>query len=252
MSDGSDGGVVGRAEPLNRLGEVVTSSANGRCSAVLVSGEAGIGKTSLIRAAIDAATADSAPGSTVVGWGTCWHGEGAPGFWPWMQAFDEVAKATGIDVASAAAGHDAGLLSLVIRELGSPESVVGDPDRHRLLLLDAAAGWLETLAADRHVVVVLDDLQWADSSTFDLIDYVIATPRAAQLLVIGAFRHDEARSSTPRTAGNDRLPCRRRSSRRLDGRWRRGADSSDPRPAGVACTRRRPAPANRRTPPLRR
>ena len=41
------------------------------------------------------------------------------------------------------------------------------------------------------MVVVLDDLQWADSSTFDLLDYVIATPRAARLLVIGAFRHDE-------------------------------------------------------------
>ncbi len=156
-----------------------------------MSGEAGIGKTSLIRAAIDSATADSTPGSAVVGWGTCWHGDGAPGFWPWMQAFDEVANAVGRDVASAAAGHDAGLLSLLIRELGAPESVVGDPDGHRLLLLDAAAGWLQTLAADRHVVVVLDDLQWADSSTFDLIDYVIGTPRAARLLVIGAFRHDE-------------------------------------------------------------
>ncbi len=191
MSDASDGGVVGRAGPLKRLDEVLTASVNGRSSAVLVSGEAGIGKTSLIRAAIDAATAGSASGSAVVGWGTCWPGDGAPGFWPWMQAFDEVADVVGSDVASASAGHDVGLLSLLIRGLGSPESVVGDLDRHRLLLLDAAAGWLETLAADRHVVVVLDDLQWADSSTFDLIDYVIGTPRTVRLLVIGAFRHDE-------------------------------------------------------------
>jgi hypothetical protein len=192
MSDGSGGGVVGRAEPLQRLGEVVAASINGRSSAVLVSGEAGIGKTSLISAAIDGPTADGIPGSAVIGWGTCWHGDGAPGFWPWMQAFDEITNAVGHDVASAAAGHNAGLLSLLIRELGAPESAVGDQDGRRLLLLlEAAAGWLETLAADQHVVVVLDDLQWADSSTFDLIDYVIGTPRTAQLLLIGAFRHDE-------------------------------------------------------------
>ncbi len=47
-----------------------------------------MGKTSLIRAAIDASTADG----LVVGWGTCWHGEGAPGFWPWMQAFGDLVR----------------------------------------------------------------------------------------------------------------------------------------------------------------
>src|SRR6056297_608216 len=191
MSDGSRGGVVGRAGPLQRLGEVVTASLDGRASAVLVSGEAGIGKTSLIRAALDGAGENSPPGRVAAGWGTCWHGAGAPGFWPWMRALDEVASAIGSDAASGAAGHDAGLLSLLIRELGSPAPAVSDLDRHRLVLFEAAARWLETVGTDRHVVVVLDDLQWADSSTFDLIDYVIGTPRTARLLVIGAFRHDE-------------------------------------------------------------
>ncbi len=211
MSDAS-GGVFGRAAALQRLGAAMTESINGRASSVLVSGEAGIGKTSLIRAAIDGATANSAPGSVVVGWGTCWHGAGAAGFWPWMQAFDAVANVVGSEVASAAARHDAGLLSLLIRDLGSPEPAVGDPDRHRLLLLDAAARWLETLAADRHVVVVLDDLQWADTSTFDLIDYVIGTPRAARLLLIGAFRHDELDEERRTRSGHDRLARWRRAS----------------------------------------
>lgn len=191
MDGENEGDIVGRAAPLQHLGEVITRSINGRASAVLVSGEAGIGKTSLIRAALDEASADSSTGAAVLGWGTCWHGDGAPGFWPWMQALDEVANSVGSEAASTAAGHDRGLLSLLVRELGTPEPSVGDPDRQRLLLLDAAADWLETLAVDRHVVVVLDDLQWADASTFDLIDYVIGTPRTAQLLIIGAFRHDE-------------------------------------------------------------
>ena len=191
MNEGHGGEIVGRSRPLARLGEAVKRSADGRASAVLVSGEAGIGKTSLIRAALEGAATASTGGVAVLGWGTCWHGDGAPGFWPWMQALDEVTNTVGSEVAAAAAGHDGRLLSLLIRELGSPEPVADDPDRQRLLLLDAAASWLETLAADRHVAIVLDDLQWADSSTFDLIDYVIGTPRKAQLLVIGAFRHDE-------------------------------------------------------------
>ena len=195
MINQSTGGIFGRDQQLQRLGEVVEASAKGRASAVLVSGEAGIGKTSLISTALDSSARDSAAdpltGSFVVGWGTCWHGEGAPGFWPWMQALNALTHAVGAGAASAAAGHDGDILSLLVRELGPSAAPLGDPDRHRLLLLDAAARWLEALAAERHVVVVLDDLQWADSSTFDLLDYVIATPRIAQLLVIGAYRHDE-------------------------------------------------------------
>ncbi len=73
-------------------------------------------------------------------------------------------------------------------------------------LLDAAVRWLEALAADRHVVIVLDDLQWADSSTFDLLDHVIAAPVAARLLVVGAYRHDELDRRGSATARLARLP----------------------------------------------
>ena len=180
--------VVGRAEPKRRLDQAASVSANGRRSTVLVSGEAGIGKTSLIKTALSSSTADSA----LVGWGTCWHGEGAPGFWPWVQAFDDLSSAVGSAATIGAAGQDAATLSILIRELGDQGSgPTGDPDRRRVLLLDAAVRWLETLSARQHVVIVLDDLQWADDSTLDLLDYVVAAPSTAQLLVIGAYRHDE-------------------------------------------------------------
>ena len=187
MTDAEESGIVGRADPLRRVDDALTASGRGRRCAVLVSGEAGMGKTSLIRAAIDRARADA----LVVGWGTCWHGEGAPGFWPWTQALGDLARLVGIDAAVAAAGPDHVILSALIGELGLAEVTSDDPDRHRLRLLDAAARWLEALAADRHVVIVLDDLQWADSSSFDLLDHVIAAPVGARLLVVGAYRHDE-------------------------------------------------------------
>ncbi len=186
MAQPSESAVVGRAEPLRRIGDALSAASQGRRSAVLVSGEAGMGKTSLIRAAIDASLVDG----VVVGWGTCWHGSGAPGFWPWMQALSDLARLVGDD-AGVAAGRDRDLLSVLIRDLEPAAQAVSDPDRQRLLLLDAAVRWLAVLAVQRLVVIVLDDLQWADSSTFDLLDHLTAAPVAARLMVVGAYRHDE-------------------------------------------------------------
>lgn len=179
--------IIGRAEPYSRLEAMALASAMGRRSAVLVSGEAGIGKTSLIRAVFDTAST----GSTLVGWGTCWQGEGAPGFWPWTQALDDLTRAIGREAAIAAGGDDRDRLAALIRELGPASESADDPDRQRFLLLDAAVRWLEHLTAHQHVAIVLDDLQWADSSTLDLLEHVIAAPVGARLLIIGAYRHDE-------------------------------------------------------------
>ncbi len=145
-----------------------------------------MGKTSLIEAAIDDVRGDH----PVVGWGTCWHGEGAPGFWPWIQAFGDLTRLVGPEALSAA-GTDRELLSVLVRDLESSTGSNGHPERDRLLLLDAAVRWMEALAAERLVVIVLDDLQWADASTLDLLDHVIAAPVSARLLVVGAYRHDE-------------------------------------------------------------
>ena len=146
--------IIGRAEPQSRLEQVALASATGRRSAVLVSGAAGMGKTSLIRAAFDTSSDGSA-----VGWGTCWQGGGAPGFWPWMQALDGLTRAIGRDAAVLAAGDDRDRLATLIRELGPAPETTDDPDRQRFLLLDAVVRWLNNLAADRHVAIVLDDLQ---------------------------------------------------------------------------------------------
>ena len=187
MTEEDEPRLIGRAGPRERLNRAAVASTNGRRSAVFVSGEAGMGKTSLIRAVLDESSADT----TVIGWGTCWHGEGAPGFWPWMQVFDDLAQAVGNDAALAAADRDRDALSLLIRDLGPGSAAIDDSDRGRLLLLDAAVRWIEKLAANQAVVIVLDDLQWADASTLELLDYLIAAPSKAKLLVVGAYRHDE-------------------------------------------------------------
>lgn len=177
--------LFGRDAQLEQLVAAIDASGSGPRLAVLVSGSAGIGKSSLVRAALSRSRRGA-----LVAWGTCWHGEGAPGFWPWLQAFDDLSRDVGVAAAVEAAGRDRDLLSVLVRDVGlGPESA--DHGRDRLLLLDAARRWLETIAADRAVAVVLDDLQWADPSSLELLGHVIATPTRGQLTVIGAYRHDE-------------------------------------------------------------
>ena len=175
MAQSSESAVVGRADPLRRIGEALSAASQGRRSAVLVSGEAGMGKTSLIRAAIDASMVDG----VVVGWGTCWHGGGAPGFWPWMQALSDLARLVGDD-AVAAAGRDRDILSVLIRDLEPAAQAGTDPDRHRLLLLDAAVRWLGALAV--HSILEMMALGLAD------------TFRDCALLTISISLHQPAES----------------------------------------------------------
>lgn len=177
--------LVGRDRLLASLDAVVQRVLTGQRIAALVAGEAGIGKTSLLRAA--AATA--AAGGALTVWGTCLDLDAAPGFWPWTQALEELLRATGAS-AGRALGDEAALVATIAPSAGAPPSVDGS-ERDRLLAMDATRRMLETIAKERPVLVVLDDLQWADASSLDLIDLVVRSPASVGLGVIGAYRDDE-------------------------------------------------------------
>jgi len=175
---------VGRAEPLARLATVyrtVAGSPGGRgahrAGLVLVAGEAGIGKTALLTRY----TADvEALGATVI-WGTCWAGDQAPAWWPWTQALRSLLHRRpelggGIDPALAA----------VVPDLG-PAPGGGD----RLKIFDAVGALLARAGADAPVVVVLDDLQWADPSSVELLRFLARYARPGALVQVGAYRPGE-------------------------------------------------------------
>ena len=108
------GDLVGRAPLLNRLGSLVGRARSGRRVTVLVTGEAGVGKTSLLRAVVATAAGEGAR----IGWGTCLDLAGAPGYWPWTQAIDGLVRSIGTDRARRSAGDDASLLATIVPALG--------------------------------------------------------------------------------------------------------------------------------------
>ena len=122
---------------------------------VVVTGEPGIGKTRLVA---EAATGHEAR------WATCWQGDGAPAFWPWRQL---LAVTPGLFAAS------------------------DEPDA-RFALFDAVADALASAAATRApLVLVIDDLQWADTSSIRLLQFLARDRRCRDLVVIATVRKRE-------------------------------------------------------------
>ncbi len=155
--------------------------------AVLITGVAGMGKTALMARWTAGAGAGAA---ARVAWGTCWGADQAPAMWPWSQVLrrlPEPPDASTLRTLSPA-------LAAVVPEWAVPTTItesgqagVGD----RLQVFEAVATVLAAATRTGPLVVVLDDLQWADTSTIDLCQYLTGHANPGPLLLLGAYRHDE-------------------------------------------------------------
>jgi hypothetical protein len=185
---------VGRREPLARLTAAYQASAAGSGGPaagwpglVLVTGEAGIGKTALLARF----AADVAARGAITIWGTGWDGDQAPAWWPWTQALRALLRRR--DDLSTPPDPD---LAAVVPELaGTPAVTAPEPqDASRVRVFDAVGRLLTRACAQAPLVVVLDDLQWADRSTMDLLRFVTRHVEPGGLLLVGAYRPHEPRA----------------------------------------------------------
>ncbi|WP_100500709.1 ATP-binding protein [Geodermatophilus chilensis] len=189
--------LVGRDRMLARLRKMVGRVVDGHRSTVLVAGEAGIGKTSLLHAAVAIASS----GGARTAWGTCIDVDGAPGYWPWTQALDGLVRALGVDRAIQDAAEDVPLLAAFIPSFPEAPAPIESDERSRLLAMDATARFLEAVATTQPLVLVVDDLQWADESSLALFDFLARAPRSARIGLVGAYRHDELSPAAGRRLG---------------------------------------------------
>lgn len=183
---------VGRDTELATLRIALEQAEAGRGQIVLLVGEPGIGKT---RTATVIAGEAEAAGAEVL-WGSCYEWEGAPPYWPWLQALRSLGDSLADDTLRALLGSNASIIRQVLPELGDrfPElqpPPTMQPEQARFQLFQAIAGFLGAVSANLPLVIVLDDLQWSDTSSLLLLLFVAQNIRQARVLIVGTYRDVE-------------------------------------------------------------
>ncbi|WP_309095639.1 AAA family ATPase [Streptomyces sp.] len=183
---------VGRAEELGALHDALVRCREGEPQALLIGGEAGVGKTRLVEEFTGAARRHGA----VVALGGCVEigADGLP-FAPFSTALRALRRALPGELAAAAAGQEEELARL-LPELG--ESGSGRHDEDSLArLFELTARLLERVSAEHTVVLALEDLHWSDASTRHLLSYLFRTLRTGRLVVLATYRSDDIHRRHP-------------------------------------------------------
>ena len=189
--------VVGRAGPVAELEAAWADALSGERRVVVVAGDPGIGKTTV---AGELALRAHVGGGTVL-YGR-WDEEGLAPYQAVREAMGTYAAACPRPLLRADVAAHADELSRLLPDVASRVGgvrppLVDDPDAERLRLFDAVGDWLGSIAARRPVLLVLDDLQWADRSSLLLLRHVLDHPPAGSLLVVVTSRDTEGDSPGP-------------------------------------------------------
>lgn len=183
--------LAGRARELATLRARIDAARSGSGSVVLLVGEPGIGKTHIARALTDEVRA----GGGIAVWGRAFESEWSPPYGVWIDALGDLYQ--GLSVEAVRATIDrlgpsgaplAGLLSFLGKDDNPSSAPNLSPDEERYRLHEAVASALIDAASDRPVLVVLDDLQWADPGSLLLVRHLIrALPRAG-IVILATLR----------------------------------------------------------------
>ena len=182
--------LVGRTVQMRLLADAVAAAAAGRTGVVLLGGEAGVGKSRLV-----SELATDLPPDTLVLTGQCIDlgGRGVP-YAPLVAGLRALVVELGPEVVARAAGPGRADLARLLPELGraTKESDVG-----RGRLFEAVASVLERAATPRTVVLVVEDMHWADESTREMLGFLVRSLHDVRVLVLLTYRTDELHRRHP-------------------------------------------------------
>jgi DNA-binding winged helix-turn-helix (wHTH) protein/predicted ATPase len=182
-------GVLGRDAELGRLNGWLARALRGERQLIFVSGEPGIGKTTLVSAVRDQAAARG----IWMAWGQCLEHYGAgEAYLPVLDGLSRLGRTAGTERITELLRRHAptwllelpSLIPTVERE-ALRQQVIG-ASRERMLRELAEA--IEAITAEAPLMIVLEDLHWSDFSTLDLIAYLARRRDRARLIVIGTYR----------------------------------------------------------------
>ena len=180
---------VGRAAELDRLCRALELAADHRPTMRLIAGDAGIGKTRLIAEFVPRARASGA--HVLVG--DCLQlGESGLPYAPFVAALRPLLRSLPPEKLDELIGPGRPELSHLLPDLGGVTDLPRDGGAAaQARLFEIVFGMLRRLADMAPVVLILEDLHWSDSSTRDLLRFLVSNARDARFLFIGSYRSDE-------------------------------------------------------------
>ncbi len=173
--DSLAGGVfVGRRQELGELKAALEGALSGDGRMMTLVGEPGIGKS---RTALELATYARLRGAQVL-WGRCYESEGAPPYWPWVQAIRSYVRERDPAELRGELGAGAADIAEVVPDVRQRLPDLGaaatfdDPQQARFRLFDSLTAFLKSASLTQPFVLVLDDLHWADEGSLRLLEFI--------------------------------------------------------------------------------
>ena len=194
---------IGRGDELAALGAALERAAGGDAAAVFVAGESGVGKTRLLR---EFERLAAAAGARVLRGDGVAFGAGELPYAPIAGALRGLLRELGPDAFDELVGARRAEVARLLPELGAGTAAAGDDGPRmtatgepleRARLFGLLRGLLDDLAAEAPVVLVVDDLHWADRSTLEFLSSLLHGLRDERLLVVCTYRSDELHRRHP-------------------------------------------------------
>lgn len=188
----ASGVFVGRERELEQLRQAVDAALSGVGRIVLLVGEPGIGKTAL---AEELTTYARLRGAQVL-WSRNYEWEGTPAYWAWVQLIRHYAHTRDPQALRSELGAGGGMIAQVVSEVREvvpdlPAAPALEGEGARFRLFDALATFLRKASRNQPLVLVLDDLHWADEPSLLLLQYLARELRDARVLLVGTYRDME-------------------------------------------------------------
>jgi class 3 adenylate cyclase/DNA-binding CsgD family transcriptional regulator/tetratricopeptide (TPR) repeat protein len=193
---------VGRAPELAQLSAALGTARKGFGRVVLLAGSGGIGKTRLAQQIAQQAERE---GVTAL-WGRCLEEAGAPPYWPWRQLIRSHLRGAGAADAAQILGSGLAEIAGIVPEVAERFEVPAPPatldaaqsaTQSRFRLFDAVAGFWRRAAARAPLLLIFEDLHWADATSLRLFGFLASELDDLAMLVIGTYRDTGLSRSHP-------------------------------------------------------
>ncbi len=192
------GTFVGRQRELADLKAALDDAIAGRGRLAMLVGEPGIGKTRTAQELASYAETLSAQ----VWWGRCYEEEGAPPYWPWLQLLRSYIQRQTPEQLQLEMGSGAADIAEILPELREklpdlepPANL--EPEQARFRLFNSITTFLRNAAQSQPLMLVLDDLHWADRSSLLLLEFLAREIHSSPLMVLGTYRDVEVSRRHP-------------------------------------------------------